>query len=171
MERIQYFDVCSNDFLISYFFQVYIGNPFVQWKFYVIIAENYYGIFANIALLIVSALEFICALVSSYKGSKALCPCVQQETIIYTGPVNNSHALVRSWLGKNSLPPHLYLVTSSSTVGKTTNVSSSVYTPLQKSIAAVTKSWTLSMKTDYINLCFFYSSREFRLGYTLKKNT
>ncbi|XP_045476100.1 uncharacterized protein LOC123681836 [Harmonia axyridis] len=104
--------------------EAFTGKPFVQSKFSIIIPENYYGILANAALLIVSALEFICALLSSYKGAKALCPCFQQENIVYTGlPVNNSHALVSSWLGKHTPPPQLYVVTSSSTLGRGTKIS------------------------------------------------
>ncbi|XP_044758534.1 uncharacterized protein LOC123316499 [Coccinella septempunctata] len=104
--------------------EVSIGNPLVQSKFSIIIPENYYAILANVALLIVSALEFLCALLSSYKGAKALCPCFHKENIVYTGlPVNNSHALVSSWLGKHTPPPQLYVVTSSSTLGRGTKIS------------------------------------------------
>ncbi|KAL3274427.1 hypothetical protein HHI36_015815 [Cryptolaemus montrouzieri] len=88
-------------------------------KFSFIIPENYFGILANSALIIVSGLEFIVAMISSYKGARAICPCFKKENIVYTGlPANNSHALVSSWLGKHSPPPQLYVVTSSSTLGK-----------------------------------------------------
>ncbi|KAK9882957.1 hypothetical protein WA026_001175 [Henosepilachna vigintioctopunctata] len=95
-------------------------------KFSIVIPENYLGILANVSLIVVSSLECICALFSSYKSAKALCPCFKKEKIVYSGlpTLNNSHALVSSWLGKHTPPPQLYVVTSTSTLGKGSKLSS-----------------------------------------------
>ncbi|KAJ8984668.1 hypothetical protein NQ317_015759 [Molorchus minor] len=76
------------------------------------IPGNYLGLLFNIALIIVSSLECICAALASYKSSRDLCPCFRKNEV-YRDNINihRSHAIVSSWLGKQAVPPPIYLVT------------------------------------------------------------
>lgn len=83
---------------------------------------NYLTLLANVGLLLVSTLEFLCAAISSYKSARVLCPCFQSGNENSKADFSiNSHALVSSWLGKHS-PPPLYVVTAPPSVGARSKV-------------------------------------------------
>ncbi|KAJ8915142.1 hypothetical protein NQ315_000394 [Exocentrus adspersus] len=74
--------------------------------------NNYMCFLFNIALIIASSLECVCAALASYKASRDLCPCFKKNQENYKENLNihRSHALVSSWLGKHNAPPQIYLV-------------------------------------------------------------
>lgn len=91
----------------------------------VYLPENYLNILSSVGLVLVSAIECICAAISSYQGARAICPCFQRgdENYKYGGNFESSHALVNSWLGKHNVPPHLYVVAAPSSIGKHSKIS------------------------------------------------
>lgn len=76
------------------------------------IPKNYMGLLFNIALIIASSLECICAALASYKSARDICPCFKRNEENYKDNINihRSHAIVSSWLGKQNAPPQIYVV-------------------------------------------------------------
>lgn len=89
------------------------------------IPEDYYTLLSNVALILASALEFICSAVSSYKSARKLCSCFRKDNDNSKGNYSqNSHAIVSSWLGKHSPTAPLYVVAAAPTsVGSRSKVS------------------------------------------------
>ncbi|KAF5285915.1 hypothetical protein FQA39_LY04376 [Lamprigera yunnana] len=84
------------------------------------IPTNYLPLLSNTGLLIVSGVQFICAVISSYRSSRSLCPCFRRgnETQKKSYQFDNKDAFVNSWLGKQPISPPLYVVAAPSSLGK-----------------------------------------------------
>ena len=86
--------------------------------------SNNAAVMSNVGLMLASILECICAAMASYRCARMVCPCFKRENDTkYDIPTMNiKHALVNSWLTKQS-PPPLYVVASPPSIGKHSKVS------------------------------------------------
>ncbi|CAH0564607.1 unnamed protein product [Brassicogethes aeneus] len=99
--------------------------------------SNYHSILANVGLLIVAAVECACAAIAAYKSARDVCPCFRKNNDESFRELNlqNSHAIVSSWLGKHagdSPAPQFYVVAAApphSTLGKVSKMSGQ-FTPV-----------------------------------------
>lgn len=87
-----------------------------------VLPSNYPALLSNIGLLVVSALECVCAAVASYRGARAVCPCFKREedNLHSNLKIGAGDSLVNSWLGKHpqvaSGPQQIYVVHSAAPV-------------------------------------------------------
>ncbi|XP_063917202.1 uncharacterized protein LOC135132914 [Zophobas morio] len=112
--------------------EVVTTTPVPPGKISIILPLNYMSILCNLGLLAFSAAEFIVAAIASYKSSRILCPCFRRKEDYMEDLNTHRNALVSSWLGKQSPPPHLYVVTtgSTSTLGKGSKMSGGLPVPV-----------------------------------------
>ncbi|KAF2897695.1 hypothetical protein ILUMI_08489, partial [Ignelater luminosus] len=89
---------------------------------------NYMALLANTGLLIVSGIQCMCAAVSSYQSSRALCPCFRDRNEISENglQIDTKDAFVHSWLGKHTLPSPLYVVATPTNTGKRSKFSNTL---------------------------------------------